>query len=262
MDAVVIAGGIPELGDPLYPFTLGKPKALLDVAGRPMVQWVLDALEKASQVERVVVIGLSMESGLTCVKPITYFPNQGGMLQNIVFGMEQVIAQNPTAHYILLVSSDIPGIKPEMVDWMITNAMQADYDLYYHVIAQEVMEKRYPDSKRTFVHLKNAVVCSGDMNIVSVRQLEKKRDKWEQLVAARKSPLRQAAIFGLGTLLLAALRAITVEGLAKRLAQRMGMTGHAVFCPYAEVGMDVDKPHHLELMRSDLAGEALPLPIP
>ena len=121
------------------------------------------------------------------------------------------------------------------------------------MIAQEVMEKRYPDSKRTFVRLKDAVVCSGDMNIVSARKLENNRDKWEQLVAARKSPLRQAAIFGLGTLLLAALRAITVERLAKRLTQRMGMAGHVVFCPYAEVGMDVDKPHHLELMRSDLA---------
>jgi NDP-sugar pyrophosphorylase family protein len=44
MDAIVIAGGIPEPGDPLYEYTQGQPKALLDIAGKPMVQWVLDAL--------------------------------------------------------------------------------------------------------------------------------------------------------------------------------------------------------------------------
>jgi hypothetical protein len=31
------------------------------------------------------------------------------------------------------------------------------------------------------------------------------------------------------------------------------MTGTAIVCPYAEVGMDVDKPHQLEMIRADLA---------
>ena len=35
--------------------------------------------------------------------------------------------------------------------------------------------------------------------------------------------------------------------------KRMNITGKAVVSPYAEVGMDVDKPHQLEIMRADLA---------
>ena len=31
-----------------------------------------------------------------------------------------------------------------------------------------------------------------------------------------------------------------------------GVRGRAIVCPYAEVGMDVDKPHQLEIMRADL----------
>ena len=34
------------------------------------------------------------------------------------------------------------------------------------------------------------------------------------------------------------------------------VTGRAILCPYAEVGMDVDKPHQLELMCADLAKRA------
>jgi molybdopterin-guanine dinucleotide biosynthesis protein A len=254
MDAVVTAGGIPKPDELLYPYTQGQPKALLDIAGKPMAQWVLDALGGASQVDRVVVIGLEEGSGLTCAKPVTYYPSQGGMLENILFGIKQVMARDAAAKHVLLVSSDIPGIKPEMVDWVVTNALQTDEDLYYHIITQEVMEKRYPTSKRTYTQLKDAVVCGGDMNIVAVRTINSNLDKWEQLIGARKNPLKQAAIIGLDTLLLLALRAITVDGAVKKVTRRLGMTARAVFCPYAEVGMDVDKPHQLELMRVDLGG--------
>jgi NDP-sugar pyrophosphorylase family protein len=42
MDAVITAGGVPQPDELLYPYTL-KPKALLEIDGKPMVQWVLDA---------------------------------------------------------------------------------------------------------------------------------------------------------------------------------------------------------------------------
>ena len=254
MNAVVTAGGIPAPDEPLYLYTQGQPKALLDIAGKPMVQWVLDALSGATLVERVVVIGLDESSGVTCSKPTTFLPSQGGMLNNLLAGVDHVMAQDPSSRHVLMVSSDIPGIKAEMVDWMISNAMQTDDELYYHLITQEVMEKRYPGSKRTYTHLKDALICGGDMNIVATRAVSKSRDKWEQLIAARKNPLKQAAVIGFDTLLLLALRAITLQGAVKRVTGRLGMTGRAVLCPYAEVGMDVDKPHQLELMRADMGG--------
>ncbi len=51
MDAIVTAGGIPLPEEPLYDATQGHPKALVDVAGKPMVQWVLDALTEARSIE-------------------------------------------------------------------------------------------------------------------------------------------------------------------------------------------------------------------
>jgi GTP:adenosylcobinamide-phosphate guanylyltransferase len=252
MNAIVIAGGIPQPDELLYTYTQGQPKALLDIGGKPMAQWVLDALGGASQVRRVVLIGLDESSGLHCTKPVTFHPNQGGMLENILFGIQQILLIDPAATHMLLVSSDIPGIKAEMVDWVVTNARQTDHDLYYHIIPQEVMEKRYPGSKRTYTRLKGAVVCGGDMNVVSARTVKTNLEKWHQLIGARKNPLKQAAIIGLDTLLLLAMRVITVDRAVSKVTRRLGVTGQAVICPYAEVGMDVDKPYQLELMREDL----------
>jgi len=58
MDVIIPAGGIPRPGNPLYKYTQGKPKAMLDVAGKPMVQWVLDAVSQAKSIEQVAVVGL------------------------------------------------------------------------------------------------------------------------------------------------------------------------------------------------------------
>jgi hypothetical protein len=37
------------------------------------------------------------------------------------------------------------------------------------------------------------------------------------------------------------------------VSKRLGLRGRAVVCPYAEIGMDVDKPFQLEIMRADLS---------
>jgi NDP-sugar pyrophosphorylase family protein len=66
MDAIVTAGGIPRPGDPLYEYSNGNSKALIDIAGKPMIQWILDALGDAKKVDNVIIIGLSPKSGLTC----------------------------------------------------------------------------------------------------------------------------------------------------------------------------------------------------
>lgn len=253
MDAVVIAGGIPKPDEPLYAYTQGSCKAMLDIAGKPMVQWCLDALSGAKKVEQVVVIGLEEENGISCDKPLCHVPSQGGLLENILGGINKVLEINPGAKHALIVSADIPGIKGEMVDWVIDICMQTDDDIYYNVITREVMEARYPGSRRSFARLRDVEVCGGDMNVVRTMTVHEKREMWDRLVESRKSVFRQAALMGYDTLLLLLLRMVTLEGAVSRVAKRLKIKGKAVMCPYAEVGMDVDKPHQLEIMRADLA---------
>jgi len=253
MDALVMAGGIPQPDEPLYPYTRGKPKAMVDILGKPMVQWVLDALSGAHKVENIVLIGLTEESGLTCAKPLTFLPNRISMIENILGGIKKITEINPTASRLLLVSSDIPGITSAMVDWEIETTSDTDVDLCYSVVKREVMEIRYPSSRRTFTKLKGMEICGGDMNVLRTTVASMNTDIWEKLIASRKNPVRQAAIMGFDTLLLILLRVITLDEAVKKVTARLQMTGKAIVCPYAEIGMDVDKPNQLELVRADLA---------
>lgn len=253
MDAIVTAGGIPQSRDPLYAYSNGNSKALIDVAGKPMVQWVLDALSDSKKVENVIVIGLTAKSGLTCKKPLHYVSNQGRMLANIVTGVKKSIELNKKSEYVLIVSSDIPAIKGEMVDWLVKTAMETQDDIYYGVCPQEVMESRYPTSNRTYTKLKDMQVCGADMNIIHVNQVTEHLETWEALIGNRKSPLASAAVIGWDTLFQLFTRQLTLQGMVERASQRIGIKGRAILWDHAEPGMDVDKPHQLEIMREDLA---------
>lgn len=253
MDAIVIAGGVPEPGDPLYEYTQGISKALLDVAGKPMIQWVLDALTGAETIEDVIVIGLPDDDEFVCPKVASCLPSQGDMIANVRAGILELLRRNPTDSHALVASSDIPAVTHEMVDWLVNFASQSDEDAYYNVITREVMEKRFPTSKRSYIRLKDVEVCGGDMNVLATRLVSADDAVWGKLVAARKNALKQAALLGFDTLILVMLHAITLEGAVKKITRRLNITGQAILCPYAEVGMDVDKPHQLEMMRADLS---------
>jgi len=255
MDALVIAGGTPGPEDPLFPYTRGQAKSMVDVAGKPMVQWVLDALSGASAVDRVVVSGLSADAGVTCAKPSTFIPDQGTMLDNIKAGLRRVLEFDPAARHALVVSSDIPGITSAMVDWRAQRVAEAGGDLDYAVIERSVMEKRYPGSKRSYTRLKDAEVCGGDLNAVRPA-LATDEGVWERLIAARKNALKQAALLGFDILALLLMGRLSLADAEVKVSKRLGINGKVCLSPYAEIGMDVDKPHQLEIMRQDLVSRS------
>lgn len=252
MDAVITAGGIPGPDDPLYEFTQGKSKAMLNIAGKPMVQWVLDAVCGSENIDHIVIIGLESDSELDCTKPITYIPNQGSMLNNVRGGVFKVAEINPKAEHVIMVSSDIPALTTEMVDWAVQTAQTTEADFYYNLISRKVMEARYPGSNRSFVKLKDVEVCGGDMNVVRVVAATGNDELWQRLISARKNPFKQAALFGYGTLILLLTRRLTLEDAVPRVEKQLGIKGLPVMCPYAELGMDVDKPYQLEILQKEL----------
>lgn len=254
MDAVLLAGGVPTPDEPLYAYTQGQPKALIDVAGKPMGQWVLDALDAAERVERVVVVGLRPTDGLQGRKVAAWVPNQGGLLPNILAGLRALQELSSDGPYALLVSADIPAVTGAMLDWVVRNAEGlSPFDVAYHVVLREVMERRFPTSRRTYTRLKDVEVCGADANVVRIALVDTHTAVWERLLAARKNPVRQAAVLGWDVVLGLLLRRYTLDGAVQKVARRLKLRAHAVPVPYAELAMDADKPHQMDLLRRELA---------
>ena len=254
MDAIVIAGGIPQPEDLLYEYTQGIPKAMLEVAGKAMVQWVLDALGEAKNVENVIIIGLNNPEGVSCAKPAYHIPNQGRMLSNIEMGINKMREINPKSEYVLVSSADIPAVTGEMIDWLVDKAMETRHDIYYGVVKKETMEARYPNSNRTFTKLKDMELCGADIHIAhhTMTTDPEHLAVWDVLIGKRKSPLKQAASVGIWTLVLLLLGRISLADAVSRVSKKLNIDARAIIWDYAEAAMDVDKPHQLEMLRKDL----------
>ena len=255
VDAIVTAGGIPKPDEPLYAYTQGKSKALLDIAGQPMIQWVLDALSGARSVRRVVVVGLnSADAPLHCDKTLGFLPNQGSMIDNITAGVQWILGQDSSAKHALLVSSDIPTLTAAMVDWSVETSLQTDHEAYYSIIPQAAMEARFPGSKRSYFKFKEGTFTASDINLIQTTLASHYHPAWSGLIEARKNILKQASMIGVMTLVLFATGRLSLAEAEARVCRRLNIRGRVLVCPHAEAGMDVDKPAQYELVKRDLEG--------
>jgi hypothetical protein len=81
---------------------------------------------------------------------------------------------------------------------------------------------------------------------------------WNEIVGARKNILRQASIIGFDTLLLMLLRQMTIPEAEHRAQTKLGVKGRILPDPFAETGMDVDKPRQYEQVKRDLEARQTP----
>jgi len=254
IDCILAAGGRPAPDDPLYAETQGGPKALLDVAGRPMVAWVLAALSEAPSVRDIVVVGLPPETPLSAEKVVAYIPDQGSLLRNGLAGMAHLLEHHPEATRALLACADIPLLTTEMVEWVVAQATDSGIALYYSAVPRALMEARFPTAGRSYAHFADGDLAGGDLHVARLQLLETHRELLSDLVDRRKSALKQALRLGVPFFVKLLLRRLTVAELERAVAQRWNLPARAVRVPYPELGMDVDKPQQLALCRQELAG--------
>lgn len=254
MDAILLAGGVPTPDSPLYAETGGKPKAALRIGKKTMIQWVLDALEESSSIDSIVIVGVEdMRDDCRSTKVLDFCPAGEDIIRNFQLGADALLAHKPTAERVAMVSCDIPMLTPEGVDWVVQTSLETNDDLYYTVIEQSRMEKRFPDSARSYVKLRDMNVCGGDLSVIKLDLYKTRKDFWRKVFDARKTHLRQARLIGFDVLLLLLLRRLTLEDAIQKVTRRLEITGQGLNCPYPEIGMDIDKPHQLEIARRELS---------
>ena len=117
---------------------------------------------------------------------------------------------------------------------------------------KQAMEKRFPGANRSYIKLKDSAVCGGDVNAIRLDKINYENPMWRKLVDTRKNVLKQAALLGFDTLFLILLRALTLAQTEARVCNKLGIAGRLLISPYAEIAMDVDKPHQFEILNQDL----------
>lgn len=252
MDAVVMAGGITLPNDPLYAVTGLAKKALIPLSGKPMVGWVVEALWGSGLIERIAVVGLTPDEISFGDAPVYFAESAGGLIDNVLMGLETLRRVNPNVKKIMLCSSDIPLITPDIVRGFVEECGAQDADAYYAVVEKKLMEARFPGSRRTFVPFKGGHFSGGDAFLFDVAATKGNVEMFRSLTSSRKNYLEQVRMFGYGYVIKFLLRQMTVYEAAEEATQKLNLIARVVSTSFAELGMDLDKPHQYEMIKADL----------
>lgn len=245
--AVVLAGA--DNQGKLGGVSQAQHEALIPILGRPMIHYVLDALQAAEAVGRIVVVGPAAElraaGGMDGVEVVE---RGRTMVENLRIGVDHLASKEP----VLVVTSDIPLIHSQAVDDFIERCRQTQADIYYPIIRKETNERAYPGVKRTYVRLKDGVFTGGNMALLEPEVIPSCERVIAQAVAMRKKPWQLSRMLGFIFIVKFLTNRLTLAEIEERVARIIGFRGVGIESPYPEVGIDVDKPEDLALVEAAL----------
>jgi len=246
-DALILAGA--PAGPELNPDDGEISRAMVDIAGKTMLQRVVDALRASNAIGRIAAVGKVEADGLDLV-----VPPGGDMVTNIKLGTDALKAES----HVLIVCGDIPLLTPESVDDFVGRALSHRVDLAVPIITRESCAERYPGMARTYLTTADGVFTLGNITLMSPDFIENNWNAVAEAYAARKHVFKLARMIGMGVLarvLLARVMpsVLRVSMLERAVERMLGARVAAVVSNYPEIGEDVDKPSDLEAVRRILA---------
>jgi molybdopterin-guanine dinucleotide biosynthesis protein A len=251
-DAVVLAGGPPD------PAIAGAmvPKAFALLAGRPMVDYVLDALRGAGPIGRVLLVGpdplpVRLAGGVDAL-----VAERGSLLENVAAGLEATGGGGA----VLVVAADLPLLTPQAVAAFLEAAGRIEGEAWYAVVRREDVTGAFPDVRKTFVRLREGTFTGGSVVLIGPAAFRRARPAIERAMRARKRPGDLARLFGARTLLRILTRRVTIAELERRAEAIAGIRARAVLCPHPELAIDVDRRETLDVLEARFLRRPRPVP--
>lgn len=250
-DAIILAGG--ESSSELKKIAPYDNEALIIIGNYPMIYFVYHAVRKCPAIRKIVVSGPADSLRNILPREENLFFVAGG--ENAVESFANAAAflkKEGATEKLLIMPTDIPFINEEAVADFLNRSQQSDDDFYYPITSQEINEEAFPGVRRTYVRLRDGIFTGGNLFLLRSELIDDILDLLLKLVTRRKNPLAMARIFGLGLVWKFITRTLDISTAEKRFFQVTGIRGKAIISPYAQIGVDVDKPSDLELAQKYL----------
>lgn len=188
VDSIVLAGD--KKGARLVHET---NKAFLKLRGRPLLSYVISALDRAKEVRSIHIVGPSealkqLLSPFQYEKPIYYIEQGENVFQNIWFGSLHTFSEYvrgsdyrdlkslPEADKIIfLATCDIPFLEPKEIDHFITRAPANDYDFILGITRKELLVPFAPKNSEpgiSFAYFVFRDIIFRQSNVILLRPLK------------------------------------------------------------------------------------------
>lgn len=249
--AILLAGSRPGRDD--FAAQSGTDmKALIAVRGEPMVRRPLRALLGSQYVADISVLSQAPER-IAAVVPanprVAFEPSQGTIAETMLR-----LCDDPATRWPLLVTTaDHALLDPQMVDEFCRGAGASGIGI--GLVERETLLKRFPAAERTWLRFRGGAYTGANLFHLNSPAVRPAIELWRSVEQDRKKAMRIVALLGPLTVLLVALRWISLNGVLSKLGRKLGFPVRAVPLSNPLAGIDVDKPADHSLVEAILAGE-------
>jgi len=220
-------------------------KCSLDIAGRPMLMRVLEALEGSAMIGEMVISIDQPEilhriegfDELTARRPIIIRRSLASAPESAADAAGAVKAGYP----ILITTADNVLLTPAAVDAFCRAAALEPADLAVGLLDEASVKARFPDSVRTFWRFRDGGYKACNLFALLTPRSAEAIKLWRHAERNRKKPWKVAALMGPGLLISFLLRRRSLGELMAHLSARIGTTARPVMLPFPEIAIDVDR---------------------
>jgi len=251
IDAVVLAGGV-DRGE-IAARTGVAHRPLLEVGGRPIIQWELAALRGSAHIARVAVVAPeAVQSVVDEAGVDVRVTDTGSFLGNVVAG---IAALAGAGKHVMLLTGDLPLVTAEALNDLVDQSLASGADACYPIIPRESCERWFPGGRRTYVRLREGAFTGGNGVVVTREFVETRKELIARLYSSRKNPVKLAAMLGLGFVFGLITGRLSLRQLEARAGKMVRARVAAVISSFPELGFDVDKLADLEVARQTASKE-------
>lgn len=239
---VLVLAGDRGPTDPVAQAAGVRTKAFAEIGGRPMYEWVIEALRGIDEIGDIAMSIapdapalpddlLRMDSGPT---PAT----------SLAAGLAELGAP------LLVTTADNPLLTPAMVRDFLAGV--DGVDVAAGVSLKPVVEQAGNNARRTYLKFSDGWASGCNLFALNTARAGNAVEFWKDLEAHRKSPLTMARKVGLGALALFALRLMSRDRAARMIGARAGCTARIVTLNHPNAAHDVDKAADIAFANSKL----------
>lgn len=249
--ALLLAGVRPG-GDPFAESHNVPAKALIPVAGEPMIARPVRALLASPQVGAVQILTQRpdlLESAVPA-DPRLSFGESGA---TIAATLQDILADPATKFPLLITTADHALLTPAMIADFCAKAEGAD--LAVGVVERASLIARLPNTRRTWIALKDGAYSGANLFAFGSRDAASAVALWRSVEQDRKKGWKLLAALGMPGLL-GLLRLRGIDQVVAAIGRRLDLKARAVVMNDPIAAVDVDKPADLALAEAILGGDA------
>lgn len=226
-------------------------KAELNIAGKPLVQYVLEAVQESKCIDKIIYLGQQAEALVSFYDQ--YLEASTDITRNMQNGLRAALIHNPTT--IVVVSGDLLWLTGEAIDAFVDKSKLEcpEASVVYPIMTRQMIEAEFDQPHRRFAKLNGEELTGGSVLVLKPDAVEPLLVYADRAYRSRKNLLALARLLGLKVMLKFVLRRLQIVDVEKRISQGLGVQVRGLRVARAALALDVDEAEDLRCAERDMA---------